>query len=339
MPTISDVSIINWNTTEAKPVPSGLERTICSEGLCGSKTLTVYQRTVVEGRQFDVNAHDDYHLVYVVEAPNEGIITCNGKSHAAEEGAGVLLAPGESARFEASGSKLELLHMVTPKPPAAVEGGLPGGPGYFFNRRTLCAASAPSPPLDFSMAPGSRQPMPFKRARCTITKADRHPIIGTSAPAPTPVAHPTATSRSRAVAWSKSVIRPRNYNQARSSISPLAYRIGFVPTAVLSITSSSRLGGVSRLTCSARNRWDSSGTTTPRHPVPRGWSGTRADKNPKFPGNLFDFVRGYTSPRGSGRGIFASGWSKSGEGARLEPGCANMPHQPAITCFQWLRWR
>jgi mannose-6-phosphate isomerase-like protein (cupin superfamily) len=27
--------------------------------------------------------------------------------------------------------------MVTPKPPAAVEAGLPGGPGYFFNRQTL----------------------------------------------------------------------------------------------------------------------------------------------------------------------------------------------------------
>jgi mannose-6-phosphate isomerase-like protein (cupin superfamily) len=34
-------------------------------------------------------------------------------------------------------SDLELLHMVTPKPPAAVEAGLPGGPGYFFNRQSL----------------------------------------------------------------------------------------------------------------------------------------------------------------------------------------------------------
>ena len=137
MATISDVSIINWNTTEAKPVASGLERTICSQGLCGSKTLTVNQRTVLEGRQFDVRAGDDYHLVYVIEAPKEGIISFNGKSRAAEEGAGVLLAPGEAARVEASGSKLELLHMVTPKPPAAVEAGLPGGPGYLFNRTTL----------------------------------------------------------------------------------------------------------------------------------------------------------------------------------------------------------
>ena len=137
MPTIDDVSIINWNTAEAKAVASGLERILCSEDLCGSKTLTVYQRTVQDGRQFDVKAGGDYHLVYVIAAPKPGVITFNGKSHAAEEGAGVLLVPGELARFEASGSKLELLHMVTPKPPAAVEGGLPGGPGYFFNRTTL----------------------------------------------------------------------------------------------------------------------------------------------------------------------------------------------------------
>ena len=45
--------------------------------------------------------------------------------------------PGESARFEAAGGDLDLLHMVVPKPPAAVEDGLPGGPGYFFNRKTL----------------------------------------------------------------------------------------------------------------------------------------------------------------------------------------------------------
>lgn len=137
MATIRDVSIINWNTAEAKPVESGLERTICSRSLCGSKTLDVYHRTVSKGRRFEAKAGDDYQLVYVIEAPEEGRISFNGKSHAAEAGAGVLLAPGESAQLEASGSDLNLLHMVTPKPPAAVEEGLAGGPGYFFNRKTL----------------------------------------------------------------------------------------------------------------------------------------------------------------------------------------------------------
>ena len=141
MPTISDVSIINSNTAEAKPVESGLERTICGESLCGSKTLTVYRRTVSEGRRFEPQAGDDYQLIYVMEASKAGLINFNSETHSAEEGAGVLLVPGESTRFEASGSDLELLHMVAPKPPAAVEEGLPGGPGYFFNRGTLRALS------------------------------------------------------------------------------------------------------------------------------------------------------------------------------------------------------
>ena len=141
MATISDVSIINSNTAEAKPVEAGFERTICGENLCGSKTLTVYRRTVLEGRRFTTQARDDYHLVYVMETSKKGLINFNNETHPTEEGAGVLLAPGELARFEASGSDLELLHMVVPKPPAAVEDGLPGGPGYFFNRKTLRALS------------------------------------------------------------------------------------------------------------------------------------------------------------------------------------------------------
>ncbi len=137
MATISDVSIIDSNTAEAKPVESGFERTICGQSLCGSKNLAVYRRTIIEGRRFEAQTSDDCHLVYVMETSKEGLISFNGEQHAAEEGAGVLLVPGESAQFEAPGSDLELLHMVTPKPPAAVEEGLPGGPGYFFNRGTL----------------------------------------------------------------------------------------------------------------------------------------------------------------------------------------------------------
>lgn len=141
MATISDVSIIDSNTAEARPVESGLERTICSPSLCGSRNLTVYKRTVLEGRQLDVEAGDDYHLVYVIEGSPDGLVQFKDEFHAAEDGAGVLLVPGESARFEAKGSNLEILHMVTPKPPAAVEDGLPGGPGYFFNKQKLRALS------------------------------------------------------------------------------------------------------------------------------------------------------------------------------------------------------
>jgi mannose-6-phosphate isomerase-like protein (cupin superfamily) len=141
MATISDVSIIDTNTAEAVPVDSGLERTICSASLCGSNNLTAYRRTITKGRRFDVEADDDYHLLYVMSGSPSAVLQFGGTAHSAEEGAGALLTPGESARIEATGSDVELLHLITPKPPAAVEGDLPGGPGYFFNRETLRALS------------------------------------------------------------------------------------------------------------------------------------------------------------------------------------------------------
>src|SRR5690606_13653358 len=125
------------NSANAKQEPSGFVRTLCSPELCGSTTLSVYRRTIAAGRDFDVDAGDDYHLIYVMK-PTPGLLRYRGEAQDADEGAGVLLAPGESARFEtASGADMDVLHMVVPKPPAAVEQGLPGGPGYFFNRGTL----------------------------------------------------------------------------------------------------------------------------------------------------------------------------------------------------------
>ena len=137
MSSIRDLTIINSNTAEAKPVESGLERTLCSPSLCNSKNLTVLKRTILKGRQLDLSAVKDYQLLYIMKTPTDGVVRFNNETHAAEEGAGVLLVPGDSARFEAAGSDMDVLHMVVPTPPAGVEEGLPGGPGYFFNRQTL----------------------------------------------------------------------------------------------------------------------------------------------------------------------------------------------------------
>jgi len=137
MPSIKDLSIVNSNTADAKKVDHGLLRTLCSPELCDSKNLTVYRRTVQKGKRYDLTAGRDYHLVYVMNKPSKATVSYKGQAHAAEEGAGALLAPGDSAEFDAAGSDLDLLHMVVPKPPAAVEDGLPGGPGYFFTRKTL----------------------------------------------------------------------------------------------------------------------------------------------------------------------------------------------------------
>lgn len=137
MPTIKDLTIIDSNTAPAKTVDFGLERTLCSPEICDSKNLTVFKRTVKKGKSLEVKTGSEYHLLYIMNTPTNGSITFNGKTHAAEEGAGALVVPGESARVDAAGSDVEVLQMIVPTPPAAVEDGLPGGPGYFFNRTTL----------------------------------------------------------------------------------------------------------------------------------------------------------------------------------------------------------
>jgi mannose-6-phosphate isomerase-like protein (cupin superfamily) len=141
MASIKDITIIDSTAAKAVPVESGLQRTLCSPELCGSKQLTVYRRTIAAGRTLSLEAGDDYHLLYIMETPTQGSVRYQGESHKAEEGAGVLLMPGESAQLEAAGSSMDVLHMIVPQPPAAIEDGLPGGPGYFFTRNTLRALS------------------------------------------------------------------------------------------------------------------------------------------------------------------------------------------------------
>lgn len=137
MPSIKDLTIVDSNTAAATKVDHGLLRTLCSPELCDSKNLTVYKRTVEKGKQYDLQAGTDYHLVYAMNTPANGSVQFKNETHVIEEGAGVLLVPGDAARFDAAGGDMDLLHMVVPKPPAAVEDGLSGGPGYFFNRQTL----------------------------------------------------------------------------------------------------------------------------------------------------------------------------------------------------------
>ncbi|MDP9083196.1 MAG: cupin domain-containing protein [Pseudomonadota bacterium] len=141
MAKIDELSIVTPQSSKAEPVASGTQTTICDSNLCGSNNLTVYRRTVVRGHEFGLQAANDYHLLYVTRTPAKNTIVFGAQAHEAEQGAGVLLVPGEKAEFNASAGDLEMLHIVVPKPPAAIEDGLPGGPGYFFNRRTLRALS------------------------------------------------------------------------------------------------------------------------------------------------------------------------------------------------------
>ncbi len=138
MPTIKDVSIIDSNTAKAVTVESGLEtddlqseplRLEESDGLpphdpegpaarsrSGQGLSPALRHARLRRRPHRVHRPSR-------TPPTKARACCSCRA--------------SRAKFDAKGADLELLHMVTPKPPAAVEAGLPGGPGYFFNRQTL----------------------------------------------------------------------------------------------------------------------------------------------------------------------------------------------------------
>ena len=266
MASIKDISIIDSNKAQAHAVASGLERMLCGPSLCGSKTLTVYRRTVLAERAFDLHAGDDYHVVYAMEAPANGVVHYRGEAHDAQEGAGVLLVPGESARFEVSGSSVDLLHMVVPKPPSAVEEGLPGGPGYYFDRGTLRVLSDASGGRVRRFCAESSVRL-LDGARLTPTNAIQagemhyieggsspyHSHVGTSANPEGP-AHCYMTFKGRGTSWRWKAV-PRRSSRARSSISPRACHTGSAPWVDRWTTSRSRPGEASRPTFSARSPW------------------------------------------------------------------------------------
>jgi mannose-6-phosphate isomerase-like protein (cupin superfamily) len=137
MATIADISIIGPDAGMLRLTDSGTARLICGPELCGSRHLIVNEHTITRGAQLAVQAEGQYHLLYLIKAPSPGVAYFQNESRPAAAGAGLLLAPGEGAMLEATSSDLNLLQLLVPKPPAAVEAGLPGAPGYFFDRSTL----------------------------------------------------------------------------------------------------------------------------------------------------------------------------------------------------------
>ena len=141
MPSIKDLTIVNSNTAPAKKVEHGLLRTLCSPELCDSKNLDGLQAHDPEGQAVRPEGRQGLPPRLRDEFAGEGhACQLKNQSHAVEEGAGVLLVPGESARFDAAGGDMDLLHMVVPKPPAGGRGRIARRAGVLLQSPRRCAA-------------------------------------------------------------------------------------------------------------------------------------------------------------------------------------------------------
>jgi quercetin dioxygenase-like cupin family protein len=98
-----------------RPVPGqGEVAQILNRELCGAQNVLGMLRWLADGERFDVGAADTHQLVYLMEG--KGTITLNAKDYAVKKGAGIYLAPAESASIRAAPKgALKLFHLVVPR--------------------------------------------------------------------------------------------------------------------------------------------------------------------------------------------------------------------------------
>jgi len=97
------------------PGNQGTVAEIVNNKLCGAENVIGSLRWLGKGQAFQAEVLRDKHqLIYLMEG--EGMITLEGKSYSASKGAGVYLAPLETANIShTGGTSLKLLHLVVRK--------------------------------------------------------------------------------------------------------------------------------------------------------------------------------------------------------------------------------
>jgi quercetin dioxygenase-like cupin family protein len=88
---------------------------VLNQALCGAKNVVGNLRWLKSGETYKADAGSRHQLVYLMEG--KGRIKLNNKDYDVNKGAGVYLAPTESAAIQASDDKLKLFILVVPKIP------------------------------------------------------------------------------------------------------------------------------------------------------------------------------------------------------------------------------
>jgi len=110
------LTFIDTNKLPRKKTAEGEVTEVLNPELCGGKNVVAALRWLKSGEKFKAESPDKYQLLYLMEG--QGNIRLEGKNYEVSKGAGVYLAPSESATVQSSeGASLKLLHLVVPKIP------------------------------------------------------------------------------------------------------------------------------------------------------------------------------------------------------------------------------
>ena len=110
------LTFIDTNNLPRIKTAEGEVTEVLNPELCGAKNVVAALRWLKSGEHFKAESRDKYQLLYLMEG--RGSIRLEEKNYEVSKGAGVYLAPSESATVQpAEGGSLKLLHLVVPRIP------------------------------------------------------------------------------------------------------------------------------------------------------------------------------------------------------------------------------
>jgi hypothetical protein len=111
------LTFIDTNKLPRKKTAQGDATEVLNEQLAGAKNVLGTLRWLNAGEQFKADPSDKHQLIYLMEG--KGRIHLDSKDYEVARGAGVYLAPSETAIIQAAdGASLKLFHLIVPQIPA-----------------------------------------------------------------------------------------------------------------------------------------------------------------------------------------------------------------------------
>jgi quercetin dioxygenase-like cupin family protein len=111
------LTFIDTNKLPRKKTEQGEFTEVLNRTLCGAKNVVAALRWLKSGEKFSAEASNKYQLLYLMEG--KGTIRLENKDYEVSKGAGVYLAPSETATIQAaSNDSVKLFHLVVPKIPS-----------------------------------------------------------------------------------------------------------------------------------------------------------------------------------------------------------------------------
>ncbi len=108
------ITFIDTEACERKSLDNdqGKMAEVVNKALCGAEQMSASLRWLGEGERFEAAPLTGAHqLIYMMEG--NGVVTLEGKDYSVGPGAGLYLAPGESAGLRgAGGGTLKAFHLI-----------------------------------------------------------------------------------------------------------------------------------------------------------------------------------------------------------------------------------